>query len=147
MNEYRYFSPSFSRSQYINKVKSWSEETCHNLIRLILRPDHKSASHWINEMTIWIYNTLSINISSKNKPIEYIFDWLAIIETKKFSWSKDMVESWLDKVGEEKYGKPKNITVNQAIDKLDDLLKLLKNCSESITYSDLKKLLIDWSKS
>jgi hypothetical protein len=145
MKDYRYFSPSFTRKQYIDKVKSWSEETCHNLIRLILRPDHRSSNHWINEITPRIYRTITTPISSRNKPIEYIFDDIAIIKDK-FEWNPGWIEGWMDKVREEKYGKFEQVTVDQVISKLNTLLISLKNCKESDTYPEVKELLIIWSK-
>lgn len=87
-------------------LKGISEELCHNLVRLIQRPDHDSASHWLNEIYGFLKKPLSKPTTISRRPIEYMFNSVGnyMNSRRHFYLIKESIEILSDEVKNEPYG-------------------------------------------
>lgn len=77
------FSPSWDKKKYERNLKGYTDEFCHNLLRLMMRPNSESAHHWFHESINWLNDALGIRITVENKPVLYLFSFFS--DSKKIS--------------------------------------------------------------
>lgn len=78
------FSPAWNRKKYINIVEGYSDELCHNIYRLIMRPNSMSAKRWFAEAFSLLDDALGVKLKIKYRPVWMLFAFILDDNTKEF---------------------------------------------------------------
>lgn len=78
------FSPAWNRKKYVKIIKGCSDEFCHNIYRLIMRPNSISAKHWFSEAYTWLDDAIGVKLEVKKKPIWMLFAFILDENTEDF---------------------------------------------------------------
>lgn len=87
------FSPAWDRKKYIKIIKGYSDEFCHNIYRLIMRPQSSSAKHWFSEAFTWLDDAIGIKLEIKRKPVWNLFAF--ILDENKEDFPIGMNSKWM----------------------------------------------------
>jgi hypothetical protein len=130
------FSPAWDVPKYKKNLKGYSDDFCHNLARLIMRPNSRSRQHWITELLSWYDKALSKNIVIKKKPVHYIFSDLLSDNNNPNSWDENQVDNLCFRVGlENMYGNIVNDDPNYVLEKVKELYQSINPMK---TYSSIE---------
>lgn len=99
---------TISPSDEAKDLKGISDELCHNLVRIIQRPNHSSVNHWIYKGIYgFLLKPLMQSSTISRRPIEYMFNNIGnyMNNSKKFYLVKEEVQSYNEIVlNETSYG-------------------------------------------
>lgn len=144
------FSPAYTRTKFIERGRSFSEEFIHNCLRLIARPNNKSAKHWFNEALTWLDFALTIPISVSDRPITPLFE-VVLDEgstNDKVLWVDDAISTLYILVCKEPYGKFNfDLSSEEAVDLIKLLYDYMLNHRKSrATKVEVHEVLSKWYK-
>lgn len=127
------FFPAWDRSKYIKVTQGYSGEFCHNIVRMIMRPNSTSIKHWFVEAINWLNDAIGIKITTKTKPVWYLFSFILDRNDKSFPIGTNF-EYMYHKVRREiMYGGVTNSDISIIKDKV---IELYKSINPDKVYSD-----------
>jgi len=144
--EDRTFSPAWNRARYIKIMLGYSDEFCHNIYRLIMRPNSSSAQYWFKEACTWLSDAMRANIGVKTKPIWNLFG--AVLDENIESFPMDANSSFMyHKVRAEKmYGPIVNDNLSYIESKVKDLYESF-DPKKIYNFDEVWEIYVNWYKS
>jgi hypothetical protein len=118
------FSPAFDVPKYKKTLIGFSPEFCHNLVRLVMRPNSISSSHWMREVYPWFRTAMATRLLVAKMPKQYIFAHFLTNNSDPNSWDVDQIEgTYEDVTDEDMYGEIENSDFRYVISKIRELSK------------------------
>lgn len=140
------FSPAWDKKKYEKALVGFSTEFCHNLYRLIMRPDVDSAQHWFTEALAWFEISLNAKIPFKTRPIHLLFAEILDENTSRFPLAH-CSECMYDRVYKEmNYGPVINDDIDYVNQKITELYKMI-DPKKTYSNEEADNLLYKWYRS
>ena len=148
-NSTRLFSPSWDKDRYIKIVSGYSPQFIHNCVRLLIRPYHESANHWIREARTWFVKALAREFSLRERPVFALFDEVLGKNPtiRNPNWNYPHFTIWvMDVRDEESYGYIPRLSEQESRNLFGKLIELYDSIDLRKQYNEYEALdlFIDW---
>lgn len=139
----RIFNPTCTKQRFEKVLLGCSSEFCHNLYRLIMRPNNMSSQYWFTEASTWFNTALTAKLSVKKLPIYLLFAEVLDENTKEFPLGHCSKHMYSVVYKESCYGPVTNVGldyVNQKVKELYNLVDMAKTYDDQ----DADQLFYNW---
>jgi hypothetical protein len=141
------FSP-LTKKELGNHLGSLSAEYVHDILRLILRPNHISSNHWLRCTRSRVIEALSKKMNISNRDLYRLYSWITDRGSNNSNLKLDdpSLEREIHRVRQEKYG----LCINNNLDTCKKLIQSLHssmNPHKWYTQDEAMKLVDKWYKS
>lgn len=145
-DEQRQFS--IDRGDLIKRMKGKSEQTMHNLIRCLYRPNCLSTNHWLDEMNGFLILCLVDKVNFKRRPIEFLFyrvgkncEVEGLFSLSQWKLAEECVVS----MSENMYGAPRKLGVDKVAFGLWIFYRMI-DPEAKYDREDMQPLVREWHK-